>query len=414
MKHAIDRRIQILAVCLLAGVQGCALLLPERAQKPVIRNPFPQLSRVAVAPFFNHSDEPTVDGREFALAYYGELQATPGFEVAPLGVVEEAILRHRIDLNQPAEARRLARLLGVDAVVVGAVTDFRPYYPPRCGMRVEWYTANEGYHQIPAGYGLPWNTPEEEFIPDALVYESQLAMARVEMAGQAPACDQQVQPLPAPPGGALPGEPTPAEASPRQQPQAYAEPQRVRQTAATAEVAPGDDPFEHFSLAQAAPPDLAEPLPAPIPGGEESAGGDDSLPDDASPTPQTPASANPIATGNLPGTDFPEATFLPESSSASACNLPGEHAAGRPPCVPYHGPVLSHTQIYRGNDPDVTEALRGYEFFQDDARFGGWEGYLQRSDDFIRFCCHLHISEMLSARGGSRETSVLWRWPENR
>ena len=47
---------------------------------------------MAVAPFFNQSDEPTVDGRKFALAYFAELQAVPGFEVVPLGVVEEAII----------------------------------------------------------------------------------------------------------------------------------------------------------------------------------------------------------------------------------------------------------------------------------------------------------------------------------
>ena len=155
---------------------GCALVLPETAHRPVIRNPFPQLSRVAIAPFFNHSDEATVDGRDFALGYFAELQSTPGFEVVPLGVVEEAIIRHRINLSQPAEARRLAGILGVDTVVVGSVTDFAPYYPPRCGLRVEWYTANIGYHEIPAGYGLPWNTPDEEFIPDSLVYESQMAL----------------------------------------------------------------------------------------------------------------------------------------------------------------------------------------------------------------------------------------------
>ena len=89
--------------------------------------------------------------------------------MVPLGVVEEVIIANRIDLNGPGEARRLAQILGVDAVAVGAVTDFSPYYPQRCGMRVEWYTSNPGYHEIPAGYGLPWNTPEEEFIPDTLV-----------------------------------------------------------------------------------------------------------------------------------------------------------------------------------------------------------------------------------------------------
>jgi hypothetical protein len=86
----------------------------------------------------------------------------------------------------------------------------------------------------------------------------------------------------------------------------------------------------------------------------------------------------------------------------------------RPPCIPYDGPVLSHTRIYRGNDDDVTEALQGYVFFRNDNRFGGWRSFLSRSDDYIRFCCHMHICEMLSARGGSRKTDVVYRWPECR
>ncbi len=53
-------------------------------------------------------------------------------------------------------------------------------------------------------------------------------------------------------------------------------------------------------------------------------------------------------------------------------------------------------------------------FFQDDARFGGWQNYLLRSDDFIRFCCRMHIWEMLTARGGAGETRVVWRWKKIR
>ena len=86
----------------------------------------------------------------------------------------------------------------------------------------------------------------------------------------------------------------------------------------------------------------------------------------------------------------------------------------RPACNPYDGPVLSHTRIYSGTDADVVEALEGYVSFRHEERFGGWKSYLRRSDDFIRFCCHMNIAEMLSARGGSRKTQVVWRWSERR
>src|SRR6185312_10548883 len=80
---------------------------------------------------------------------------------------------------------------GVDAVVIGSVTDYSPYYPPRCGLRVEWYAANPGFYEIPPGYGLPWGTPEEEFIPAPLVFESEFALAKAQLATQTPACAPQ-------------------------------------------------------------------------------------------------------------------------------------------------------------------------------------------------------------------------------
>ncbi|TWU29363.1 hypothetical protein [Bythopirellula polymerisocia] len=359
--------ITILLLSTLPLSSGCSFLLPEISNQPVIRNPFPQLSKIAVAPFFNQSDEPTVDGREFAMAYFAELQETPGFEVVPVGVVEEAIINHRVDLSGPGEARRLAKLLGVDAVVVGAVTDYSPYYPPRCGMRVDWYTANPGYHEIPAGYGLPWNTPEEEFIPDSLAYEAKFSQARAQMANLAPDCDQAIQPLPQPP----------------QEQDMFAPP--VKESRATNK--------SELRLVQA-----MEDLPAGLQ--------------------FTPEDVESATNGNNPSMVREDMTgtintMLPGCPDDS-CFSPLPSQGNRPACMPHNGPVLTHTNIYRGTDPEVTEALKGYVYFREDARFGGWEAYLQRSDDFVRFCCHMHISEMLSARGGSRKTRVVLRWPECR
>ena len=169
--------------CVLAT--GCSML-PEIAHQPILHNPYPQLSKVAIAPFFNLSDEPTLDGRRVALAYYNELQLVPGYEVVPVEVVEQKIQEHQIALHGPADARLLAQILGVDAVVVGAVTDYCPYYPPRCGLQVEWYAANPNFHPIPAGYGLPWGGPEERDIPAPLVFEAEFALAKAQLKTQTP------------------------------------------------------------------------------------------------------------------------------------------------------------------------------------------------------------------------------------
>ncbi|MGL4514057.1 MAG: hypothetical protein ACRCT8_13280 [Lacipirellulaceae bacterium] len=337
---------------LVGGVAGCNLVLPETTHQPLVHNPFPQLSRVAVLPFFNQSEEPTVDGREFALAYYAEVQGTPGYEVVPVGVAEKMAVDLKIDLSRPEERRRLGQALGVDAIVLGTVTDYSPYYPPRCGLRVDWYAANAGFHEIPAGYGLPWGTPQEEYIPSTLVFEAEHALARAQLATQSPVT----------PDG-MPAEPAP--------------------------LPEGLQPNGGKSATRAT-------LDAPIAEG-------DSISPDAVTTAPDGAHGAASAIGPLPA-GWPDARgFTP----------PGP-VAQRPQAESFDGAVMTHTRVFRSTDTDFTSALAGYVGFRDDARFGGWESYLDRSEDFIRFCCHLHLVEMLSARGGADESRVVNRWSSNR
>lgn len=357
------RPLYLLSCLLLSGgLCGCAFL-PEVAHQPNIHNPFPQLSKVAVAPFFNLTEEPTVDGEGLALAYFNELQAIPGFEVVPVGVVRTTMQQHNLQLNGPAEARRLAQLLGVDAVLVGAVTDYSPYYPPRCGLQVEWYAANPGFHPIPPGYGLPWGTPEEEHIPEPLVFEAEMALAKAQLATQTPQCEDE----PAATSG-LPAAPQPPAT---RQPSEWTPP----------EWGEGVQPMSFQTLAEADPE---------LGGLAEGAMTEDGR----------------LAAESAPGLppDWPDPRgFVPPGPRQSP-----------PTCWPSDKPVIRHMNIYNGHDAEFTEALANYYFFRDDARFGGWQSYLQRSEDFLRFCCHLHLAETLTARGGAGETRVVWRWPSVR
>lgn len=353
-------RYAFIAICLL--VLGGCQFLPEITREPSVFNPFPQLSRVAVVPFFNHSAEPSVDGRQFALAYAAELQSIPGFEVIPVGVVENKLVEYRLTFGGKgggaADARKLAQLLGADAVVIGAVTDFSPYYPPRCGIDVEWYAANPGYHPIPAGYGLPWGTQAEEEIPDALIFEAERALAREQLKTQTPPYDPPEIPRPVDPTGPL--EVSQPEAEVRRRPS------EIRLMQATSEQ----------RAENAAPEKASQPAEAVI---------------------AVPELAGPAATSLPP--DWPDARGF----------TPRPPCAERPPLRESNLPVLKHVQLYRGNDARVTEALQTYVYFRDEARFGGWQSYLQRSDDFIRFCCHLHLAEMLTARGGAGKSRVVIR-----
>src|SRR6478735_5856700 len=80
----------LLVAVLLASSSGCALW-PDRIVEPQFHNPFPQIYKVAILPFFNQSAEPTVDGETVAMSYYNELQTIPGFEVMPVGVSKQML-----------------------------------------------------------------------------------------------------------------------------------------------------------------------------------------------------------------------------------------------------------------------------------------------------------------------------------
>jgi len=311
---------------------GCAVL-PEKAHQPQFHNPFPQLHRVAILPFFNLSSEPTVDQDQMAEAYYHELQKIPGFEVMPPGVVRRALEANRIVPDGSTDFQKLARWLGVDAVVRGAVTEFSPYYPPRMGLAVDWFAANPSFHPIPPGYGLPWGTPAEEYIPRSLLFEAEFALAREQLKTQSP------------------------------------------------DVPPGLD---------------ARPTARQLSAEESVQGG-------AAPEGVTPAELATSGAAGLP-TDWPDPRGF----------IPAPPSPVRPGYRPQREPVMTHTRVYDGSSLHVTERLEDYCYFRDDARGGNWQGYLMRSHDFTRFCCHLHITEMLTARGGAGETRVVWRWPIGR
>jgi hypothetical protein len=367
------RNIWLVIMLLLLG--GCGYL-PQITRQPNVFNPFPQLTTVAVVPFFNHSAEPTVDGRQFALAYAAELQNVPGFEVVPVGIVEQKLQEYRLTFAGAQaghlDARKLAQLLDVDAVVVGAVTDYSPYYPPRVGIEVEWHAANPGFHPIPPGYGLPWGTQEEEDIPDAVIFEAERALAREQLKTQTPYFEVP-QLLPPPPP--QPAPPAEGAAEPPSV-EAKRNPEGIRLLAGESAIVP------------VAP--QGETLPGP-------AGIEEDL---------QPADEGAIA-GN-------EATALPPDWPDPRGFAPPPPSACRPPLRESKEPVMKHVRLFVGTDPRVTAALQSYVYYRDEARFGGWQSYLQRSDDYIRFCCHMHIAEMLTARGGAGQTRVVWRWPTGR
>ncbi|MDA0835321.1 MAG: hypothetical protein O2955_17220 [Planctomycetota bacterium] len=265
-------------------IPGCLIV------QTTVTNPNPAIKTIAVIPFFNLSQEPTVDGRRFALAYFSELQKTPGFQVIPLGVTEQAIREFDLEMNNPADVLQLAEYLNVDAVVVGAVTDFDQYYPPRIGMQVSWYSP----------YG--W-----EFSPGFPVH-------------------------------------------PQERKEYLHSDREARKT-----VHEDSDPTENC------PPDIS------------------------------------VRGQSIDNNPPIEMTVPP--------------AILEPPEIV---PLMSYTRIFDGTDSKLVAALRDYVELSGDKRSGGWEAYLHRSEDFIRFSCHRMIVEMLTLHGGEAQRRYVWKLRKER
>jgi hypothetical protein len=359
------QRLVVLAATLYCAASlGCAAL-PDRIVEPQFHNPLPQFHRVAVLPFFNQSTEPTVNGEAVAVAYYNELQLIPGFEVMPVGVARQMLLASIQATGQEprngADFQKLARQMNVDAVLVGSITEYSPYYPPRMGLAVNWYAANAGFHPIPPGYGLPWGRAEEEFIPSTLVQEAEFALAREQLKTQTPEIP--------------PENPTAGAVAPAAQHRSPHAPREVH---------------------------LAEPTReagAPAYGGP----------------PHPPPDVGAVASAGKAGdSSFITAPLLPPDWPDPRGFVPLPPGPERPSLRPQHAPLMTHTRIYHGQDAKFTERLATYYYLRDDARFGGWKGYLERPADFVRFCCYLHVTETLAARGGAGDARVLWRWPIGR
>ncbi|MDR3183058.1 MAG: hypothetical protein LBT89_09105, partial [Planctomycetaceae bacterium] len=128
---------------------GCEIM-PVTRYKPTLHNPFVgEMKVIAVLPFFNYSDNPNANGREFAKNFANELQRIPGFIVIANKVVEETMLKHNLhQFESVDDIRYLAQLLKVDAVVVGKIHGFSMNYPPYTKFETEWYCVNPYLHPI--------------------------------------------------------------------------------------------------------------------------------------------------------------------------------------------------------------------------------------------------------------------------
>jgi hypothetical protein len=125
------------ATGLLAG--GCAekgpkLVPPEALVAPYAPGAGTDVLWV-VAPLNNESGTTVVDELMVSDALVAKVTETEGLGAVPMNRTMVAMRALKMDaVRSPADARRLAEVLGADGVLVGSITAYDPYSPPKLGL----------------------------------------------------------------------------------------------------------------------------------------------------------------------------------------------------------------------------------------------------------------------------------------
>ena len=425
------------SILLLVGLGlGCTKL--ERAQ-----NPLPGVFRVAVLPFNNKtSGAPGTNAYKMTLIFASELQKIPTFEVIPVQEAVEVLGPVSVPTNQPELAYAIARALHAQAVIVGDVTEYSAYYPPRVGLHCEMYAMVTGQPEavvqeippevirgplehgqfripvpIPAlplpGHrkgnhpGKQWHRePCGPVCPDPPVC--------TKPPGRCEPCDPCLMAESTCEPDDVPCDPRPALVSGLNRPRDLAclkecdsvgcHPHGIPRNDGrdTADTRPGPDSKACSDGAGGCRPatrqwaDSRKPFGArhdderSDANGARGAGGERE---------EWVREADLWEDGVVPVTGtFDDAA----SGTVPAYQVQVARLANPLPVVePW---VIRHSRIFDGANKGLFTKLESYYFFRNDVRGGGVIGYQQRSDDFNRFACNRMIFEMLQAAGGQWST----------
>ena len=133
----------VIVIVFMQGLHGCTRQQPEYGRENLLSLPAGTKRQVwAVAPVLNLSGQREVDSLLQADLLYQQLQQVRGITAIPVNRVAEVYASMRIDrVDSPEQAQIVCELLGCDALLVGTVTAFDPYNPPKFGGSLQLFTA---------------------------------------------------------------------------------------------------------------------------------------------------------------------------------------------------------------------------------------------------------------------------------
>jgi len=167
-----SRRVPLLWLCTILWL---GLILPGCQSPPKGvdgRGGFDPPRTIAVVPFLNQSGSEFLNTIAVTDEFYTELQQVEGLHVVPVNQVLAALGKlGKMQVSSPAEAVALLEALNADGVIVGSITQYDPYSPPKVGMAVQLYSRD---------------APPEEELNSKFINPGELARHDKPFAGMAP------------------------------------------------------------------------------------------------------------------------------------------------------------------------------------------------------------------------------------
>ncbi len=129
------------------ALPACSLE-PKLTAPSALAAPYGQPQVWAIAPFINESGVSIVEGDRVADAFAIEAQLIDGIDTLPVNRVISAMRRLGLTaVTTPAQARSLLNALGADGLIVGTVTAYDPYQPPKFGAAIALFISESARSQ---------------------------------------------------------------------------------------------------------------------------------------------------------------------------------------------------------------------------------------------------------------------------
>ena len=139
----------ILVVAVALTTLGCSQKKQVKDNGHLV-SPYDRQITVVVAPVLNFSGNQDLDPIKVTDILYSEMQSVEGFAVIPTNRMLAQLARDRITvIETPQQAMKIANELGADAIVVSAITEYNPFYPPVIGMAVQVYGLQHEAIRVP-------------------------------------------------------------------------------------------------------------------------------------------------------------------------------------------------------------------------------------------------------------------------